>query len=350
MSRYVIQEESLTSIADEIRILSGIEDTISPDTMETKLQEANTNVNTEANLIEQIQTVLHNKTNVEDVTPEVNVYTEELKNLNNAITALELELRKKTNVDVEINILTKKLSSNGTSISFTGLTEEPKMFAISPTGNITLSTTRYVTSVMYDGEKIHGTYGYRSSSTGTSYYSNSYFTWTYSNGTLTVKTSSATQGGNFSSSVTYQLAYVTAAETLPEVNTNIIQQVSGTFTTEEYDEYNGCATVNCGFKPDIVYITEGYSFQDSEDFTVLAAASFDFKSGNVDYIHSLLYDKNDEGTIGVYNMRNDNGFEVWITLNDWTWESSAYLNKQFSYTAIKYSDNQIYTTWEGGSY
>jgi hypothetical protein len=107
-----------------------------------------------------------------------------------------------------IKTTTKKNSSNNNSIVFTGLTEEPKMFAISPTGNIILSSTKYVTSVMYDGEKTHGTYGYITSSLATSYYSASYFTWTYSNGTLTVKTSSTINGGNFSPSVTYQLTYV----------------------------------------------------------------------------------------------------------------------------------------------
>ena len=101
-----------------------------------------------------------------------------------------------------------KPNSNSTSISFTGLTAQPKMFAICPTGNITLGSTRYVTGVMYDGSTTHGTYGYRSGSTATSYYSASYFTWTYSNGTLTVRTSSSTNGGNFTSSVTYQMTYI----------------------------------------------------------------------------------------------------------------------------------------------
>lgn len=103
---------------------------------------------------------------------------------------------------------TTKPSANSTSIAFTGLTKEPKMFAISPTSNITLGTTRYVTGVMYDGEKTCGTYGYRSGSSATSYYSESYFTWTYSNGTLTVKTNSSSNGGNFTSGTTYQLTYV----------------------------------------------------------------------------------------------------------------------------------------------
>ena len=81
-------------------------------------------------------------------------------------------------------------------------------FSTMSTGNITLGTTRYVTGVHYDGTTTHGTYGYRSSSSGTSYYSASYFTWTYSNGTLTVKTSSTTNGGYFYNGVTYQLSYV----------------------------------------------------------------------------------------------------------------------------------------------
>jgi hypothetical protein len=216
MAEYLIQSENLTSIADEIRVLSGTEDAMSPSAMETKLQEANTDVNTETDLIEQIQLVLSNKTNVEDVTPEVNVYTEKLEDLNDAISALELELRKKTNVDVEIKILTAKLSSDGTSISFTGLTEEPKMFAICPTGNITFNTSnRFIVNVVYDGTTTQGMYAVGSGSWNATYtgtYSNTYFSWTYSNGTLTVKTSSSTNGGNFSSSVTYQLAYVTATE------------------------------------------------------------------------------------------------------------------------------------------
>ena len=109
---------------------------------------------------------------------------------------------------VSIGTVSTKPSSNSTSISFNGLTAEPKMFAIVPTGNITLGSTRYVTGVMYDGSTTHGVYGYRQSSSATSYYSASYFTWTYSNGTLTVRTSSITNGGNFTSSATYQLIYI----------------------------------------------------------------------------------------------------------------------------------------------
>ena len=107
-----------------------------------------------------------------------------------------------------IGTVNMKPSSNSTSISFSGLSGEPKMFAICPTGNITLGSTRYVTGVVYDGTTTRGTYGYRSGSSATSYHSASYFTWAYDNGTLTVRTNSSTNGGNFTSSATYQLVYI----------------------------------------------------------------------------------------------------------------------------------------------
>lgn len=166
---------AMTAIADKIRTLLGISGTMGLDGMSANLQTAVTTADTQADLIARIETALEGKTVAAGST---------------------------------IATTTSRLSSNGTTISFNNLQGEPKMFAVCPTDNITLGSTRYVTGVVYDGAKTHGTYGYRSSSSGTSYYSASYFTWTYSNGTLAVKTSSATNGGNFSSSVSYQLTYV----------------------------------------------------------------------------------------------------------------------------------------------
>lgn len=168
--------EKMTAIADEIRSLLGITGTLGLDSMATNLQTAVNTAGTQTNLIAQIEAALEGKTG--------------------------------GSAGITVRTATQKLSSNGTSISFTGLTAEPKMFAICPTGNITLGSTRYVTGVMCDGTTTHGTYGYRSSSSGTSYYSSSYFSRTYNNGTLTVKTTSSTNGGNFSSSATYLLVYV----------------------------------------------------------------------------------------------------------------------------------------------
>ena len=106
---------------------------------------------------------------------------------------------------------TKSLSSNATSISFTGLEAQPKAFMLIATTQITVSSTYYVSSVMSDGTNTYGAYfrkGSGGSSSAYQYVSSSYFSWEYSNGTLTVRTSSSTNGGYFKSSVTYRLIYV----------------------------------------------------------------------------------------------------------------------------------------------
>lgn len=112
---------------------------------------------------------------------------------------------------VHVASATKAPSSNATSISFSGLAAQPKAFMLIATTQITLSSTYYVTAVTSDGTNTYGTYvrkGSGSSSSAYNYVSSSYFSWTYSNGTLTVKSQSSNSGGNFKSSVTYRLIYI----------------------------------------------------------------------------------------------------------------------------------------------
>lgn len=103
---------------------------------------------------------------------------------------------------------TAKLSSNGTSITFSNLLGTPKAFAIQAAAQISQSSTRYVASVISDGAALYGNYCYRSSSSAYLYYSASYFSMTATGTSLTVKTSSASNGGYFSSSVSYRLLYI----------------------------------------------------------------------------------------------------------------------------------------------
>lgn len=98
-------------------------------------------------------------------------------------------------------------SSNVTSLSFTGLSAEPKMFSVSLEQQSSLGSTRYIINITYDGTKTRGLWGYSSSNTRYAYYSESYFTWTYSNGTLTVNSNSSSNGGYFRSNYKYLLVY-----------------------------------------------------------------------------------------------------------------------------------------------
>ena len=102
---------------------------------------------------------------------------------------------------------TASTSSNATSISFTGVSASPKMFVCMLDAQSSLGSTRYVIAVDYDGTTTRGTYGYSSSNTRYAYYSNSYFTWSYSGTTLTINTNSSTNGGYFRSGYSYRLIY-----------------------------------------------------------------------------------------------------------------------------------------------
>lgn len=104
-------------------------------------------------------------------------------------------------------------SANSLSITFTGLPEEPALFAVHAAANITLSSTRSVTSVVYDRETTAGRCGYTSgsmyNSTATVAYSRTAYTWTYANGRLTITSAAANSGGYFKAGTTYTLTYAT---------------------------------------------------------------------------------------------------------------------------------------------
>ena len=121
-----------------------------------------------------------------------------------------------TGVAEELHIgtaTTTNSSTSNTSISFT-VQGEPKMFVLVNTGNITLSSGYYyISSIVYDGSAHNGTYGYYKSGGGSSRYvyaNSTYYSHTYSNGTLTVKSSASSRssaGGAFYNT-TYKLVYV----------------------------------------------------------------------------------------------------------------------------------------------
>lgn len=61
MAEYLIQDTTLTNLGDKIRVLSGTEDAMTPAAMASNVDEANTEVDTQADLIAQIMEILNNK-------------------------------------------------------------------------------------------------------------------------------------------------------------------------------------------------------------------------------------------------------------------------------------------------
>lgn len=102
-------------------------------------------------------------------------------------------------------------SNTATSISFTGLSAQPVAFFVRITTTITSSGSTsyyYVASMRYNGTNTNGTY-MRVGSTRGIYNDTSHYSFSYSNGTLTVSSSASrtSAGGSFYNG-TYELTYV----------------------------------------------------------------------------------------------------------------------------------------------
>ena len=102
-------------------------------------------------------------------------------------------------------------SNTATSLSFTGLSGEPIAFFVRVTTTITSSGNSsyyYVACMRYNGSNTYGTY-MRVGSTRGIYNDTTHYSYTYSNGTLTVRSSASrtAAGGSFYNG-TYELTYI----------------------------------------------------------------------------------------------------------------------------------------------
>ena len=168
---------AMTAIADKIRTLLGISGKMGLDSMASNLSTAQDEVAAQENLISQIAAALEGK---------------------GGSTG--------TGASATIASASVTPSSNSTSISFSGLSGDPKLFYMFQTGSITGDkNNRFCMSVQYDGETIDGLY---QSGEKVIAYSNAYFSKSYAGNTLTITTSSSTNGGYFKSGVSYKLVYL----------------------------------------------------------------------------------------------------------------------------------------------
>ena len=108
-----------------------------------------------------------------------------------------------------------------------------------------------------------------------------------------------------------------------------IQTDSGTFTTDR----NGYATVNCGFKPDVVRFTidhnwNGWKFE----------GAIDFASSNYDKIICTdLYDDDIRLAATYSTTRTDTGFTVEAGYRGYEYNEGALKYQTVTYSAVKYT-------------
>lgn len=108
------------------------------------------------------------------------------------------------------NIDTKEVQvgSGATSITFTGLTDEPDYFScIFRSSFSTSSGYQRVISVVYDGTDIYGL-----EMDSSAKYSNSHWSYTYNNGSLTITSSGTNAGGYFHQPGNYLLTYAVGGD------------------------------------------------------------------------------------------------------------------------------------------
>ena len=239
MAEYLVQDTSLISIGDKVRILSGMKDPMSLNTMRDKIEVASNEVVTQSGLINQVKETLLEKINAGAI----------------------------------ISTATITPTSNSTSINFTGVTDTPVYFCVTPTGNTALNrTTRYALNVVYDGNSTVGIY----STTTTATYTTNGYSWTYSNGTLNVKSASTSNGGYFKSGTSYQLTYVM----LPSITTD--------------------ATYSSSISPSSNSTSISFSGLTSEPkYFAIIPTSNTTLSSSTRYALNVVYDGN--STIGVYS-------------------------------------------------
>ncbi len=124
------------------------------------------------------------------------------------------------------------------------------------------------------------------------------------------------------------------AGAIDTVSTGVtIQKKSGTARTNS----SGSVTVDCGFKPDFVFLH--HNEKDADDGCLYSAAvSFaeETRTGSSGKSPYLAMWSN-SCTYSIYVEQKDTGFYLWAGKYDDDWNSSDASNTTFNYVAVKYS-------------
>ena len=110
-----------------------------------------------------------------------------------------------------------------------------------------------------------------------------------------------------------------------------VQRASGTLTTKT----SGSVTVNCGFQPDLVFLTKDYA-SGNDLYSAAAAFAEETRSGTV-VITMLCGDGSDAWSESIYITRTSTGFSAKAYyFYDFNSGETAYATT-YSYVAVKYT-------------
>lgn len=199
-----------------------------------------------------------------------------------------------------------QVGSGATSISFTGLSEEPSCWSVIFKGDFgTSSSYQRVMAISYDGSTIGGM------ALGSQGVAESSWTQSYSNGTLTIASQSTTAGGYFHQPGYYQLTYATGGEAPPIEVEPLSVTTNGTYTAPRGTAYSP-VTVNVptggGVNIDVKTLTNNSNTATSLSFTSMkgtpkafflrCTAQIDSSSSTYYYCIAMRYDG--DSTTGNY--------------------------------------------------
>ena len=191
-----------------------------------------------------------------------------------------------------------QVGSGATSISFTGLSEEPSCWSVIFKSNFaTSSSYQRVMAIVYDGNAIGGM------ALGSQGVAESSWTQSYSNGTLTITSQSTTVGGYFHQPGYYQLTYATGGEAPPIEVEPLSVTENGTYTAPRGTAYSP-VTVNVptggGVNIDVKTLTNNSNTATSLSFTSMkgtpkafflrCTAQIDSSSTTYYYCIAMRYD------------------------------------------------------------
>lgn len=119
-----------------------------------------------------------------------------------------------------------------------------------------------------------------------------------------------------------------AIESIPDGAT--VQKTTGTFNTGN----DGTASVNCGFKPDIVYIYNGNYSNDGHTIALV----YEFNVTGKTKLNSMMWENGSQDAmpIEIGITQTSNGFNVIAGKWGENW-NSTYYRGSFSYIAAKYT-------------